>query len=420
MAFRFVHTADIHLDSPLRSLAMRNSDLAGLIGDASRQAFISIVDLCLSEGVDALIIAGDLYDGDQTSMKTARFLASQLARLHQAGIRVLKIRGNHDALSRISKQLVFPDTVTIFGGRSQSILHAAGGLDVRFHGLSFGSPKAPESLLGKFPGPSEGAVNVGIMHTSLAGAPGHDVYAPCSVADLHRHGYHYWALGHIHQRKVHDGACTVVMPGMPQGRDINEAGEKSATLVTVRDDQSIEIEEKPTSVAQFERVDVDVTGTVEWSDVVALIRSGLEVVRLSVKARHVVARVRLTGASPLSWAVIRDSDLLLAEAEQAGEQIGHMWVEKLELALSPGHEAKEFQSGADPTIELAKLMRANIEDEAFRAEARLLVSRMIGDLPPDARNFAGTDEEGQQLFLERVLARGTDLVTARLKGDRSR
>lgn len=117
MAFRFVHAADIHLDSPLRSLALRNLDLAELVGDASRQAFISIVDLCLEERVDALVIAGDLYDGDQTSMKTARFVATQIGRLLQAGIRVFKIRGNHDSLSRISKQLVFPDTVTIFSGR---------------------------------------------------------------------------------------------------------------------------------------------------------------------------------------------------------------------------------------------------------------------------------------------------------------
>src|SRR6478672_8310548 len=111
MAFRFVHTADIHLDSPLRSLALRNPDLAELVGDASRQALISIVDLCLAERVDALVIAGDLYDGDQTSMKTARFLASQMERLHQAGIRTYMIKGNHDALSKISKELVMPETV---------------------------------------------------------------------------------------------------------------------------------------------------------------------------------------------------------------------------------------------------------------------------------------------------------------------
>ncbi|WP_376703363.1 DNA repair exonuclease [Mesorhizobium sp. ISC25] len=414
MAFRFVHAADIHLDSPLRSLALRNPDLAELVGDASRQAFLAIVDLCLAERVDALVIAGDLYDGDQTSMKTARFLASQMSRLHQAGIRVFKIRGNHDAMSRISKQLVFPDTVTIFGGRAQAVVLAAGGLDVAFHGLSFANPKAPESLLPKYPAAREGAVNVGIMHTSLAGSPGHDVYAPCSVADLHGHGFDYWALGHIHARQVHPGAKAVVMPGMPQGRDINEAGEKSVTLVTIRDDRSVEIEERLTSIAQFERVSIDLTGTMEWSEVVGRVRSALEDMRASVRSRHAVVRLGLTGESPLSWALIRDRDLLLAEAEQAAEQTGDTWVEKLELDLAP--QSGETPDGiADPIIELAQSMRAAATSEAFRVEARALVQKMIADLPPDGRDFAGRDEAGLELFLDRVLASGADLVTARLK-----
>ncbi|RUV66276.1 MULTISPECIES: DNA repair exonuclease [unclassified Mesorhizobium] len=414
MAFRFLHTADIHLDSPLRSLALRNSDLAELVGDASRQAFVAIVDLCLAERVDALVIAGDLYDGDQTSMKTARFLASQMTRLHQAGIKVFKIRGNHDAMSRISKQLVFPDTVTIFGGRPQSVLQTAGGLDVIFHGLSFASPKAPESLLAKYTAAREGAVNVGIMHTSLAGSPGHDVYAPCSVADLHGHGFDYWALGHIHVRKVHPGASTVVMPGMPQGRDINEAGEKSVTLVTIRDDRSVEVEERLTSVAQFERVNVDLTATMEWSEVVGRIRSALADIRASVRSRHVVVRLGLSGASPLSWALIRDRDLLLAEAEQAAEQAGDTWVEKLELGLAPPR-TETSEGVADPIFELAESMRADASSEAFRAEARELVLKMVADLPPDGRDFAGKDEAALELFLDRVLASGADLVTARLK-----
>ncbi|MER9216102.1 DNA repair exonuclease [Mesorhizobium sp. M0663] len=414
MAFRFVHTADIHLDSPLRSLALRNPDLAELVGDASRQAFVSIIDLCLAEGVDALVVAGDLYDGDQTSMKTARFLASQMTRLHQAGIRVFKIRGNHDALSRISKQLVFPDTVRIFGGRPQSVLQAAGGLDVAFHGLSFANPKAPESLLPKYPAAREGAVNVGIMHTSLAGSPGHDVYAPCSIADLHGHGFDYWALGHIHVRQVPPGASTVVMPGMPQGRDINEAGEKSVTLVTIRDDRSVEIEEKLTSIAQFERASVDLTGTVEWSEVVGRVRSALEDIRGCVRSRHAVVRLGLAGASPLSWALIRDRDLLLAEAEQAAEQTGDTWVEKLELDLAP-QSSETADDVADPIFELAQSMRADVKSEAFRAEARALVQKIIADLPPDGRGFAGRDEAGLELFIDKVLASGADLVTARLK-----
>src|ERR1700733_13775917 len=121
MPFRFVHAADIHLDSPLKSLALRDPELAELIGNATRRAFAGIIDLCLAEQVDALLLAGDLYDGDQTSMKTARFLAEQLRRLHAAGIRVFVIRGNHDALSKITHELVFPDSVKIFGGRPEAV-----------------------------------------------------------------------------------------------------------------------------------------------------------------------------------------------------------------------------------------------------------------------------------------------------------
>lgn len=419
MAFRFVHTADIHLDSPLRSLALRNAGLAELVGDASRQAFAAIVDLCLAERVDALVIAGDLYDGDQTSMKTARFLASQMMRLHQAGVRVYMIRGNHDAMSRITKQLVLPDTVTIFGGRCQSVIQTGAGVDVAFHGLSFASPRAAESLLPKYTAPQEGAANIGIMHTSLAGSSGHDVYAPCNVADLHGHGFDYWALGHIHVRQVYSGASTLVMPGIPQGRDINEAGEKSVTLVTIRDDRSVEIEERLTSVAQFERVIIDLTGASEWSEAIVRIRAGLEQSREVARSRYLVARLGLVGTSALSWSLMRDRDLAVAEAEQAGEQVGDTWVEKLELDLSaPG--VGELASVADPTLELAESMRVNAASEAFRSEAREFVLKTIADLPPDARGFAGKDEAGLEQFLDDVLAGSIDLVTARLKAGATR
>lgn len=415
MTFRFVHTADIHLDSPLRSLALRNAELAEVVGDASRQAFVGIIDLCLVEQVDALVIAGDLYDGDQTSMKTARFLAAQMARLHEAGVRVFKIRGNHDALSRISKQLVFSELVTIFGGRAQSVLQTGSGLDVAFHGLSFANAKAPDSLLPRYPAPREGALNVGIMHTSLAGAPGHDIYAPCSVADLHRHGFDYWALGHLHARSVHGGASTVVMPGIPQGRDINEAGEKSVTLVTIRDDHSIELEERLSSIAQFERLSVDLSDTLEWSEAVSRIRSALEGKRGTVRSRHAVIRLQLTGQTPMSWSLIRDRDLLLAEAEQAAEQVGDTWIEKLELDTAP--PSSEAQgSAADPIFELVASMRAEGGSPAFRAEARSLIQKLVADLPAESRDFAGRDEAGLERFLDQVLASGSELVTARLRG----
>jgi DNA repair exonuclease SbcCD nuclease subunit len=204
------------------------------------------------------------------------------------------------------------------------------------------------------------------------------------------------------------------MPGMPQGRDINEAGEKSVTLVTIRDDRTVEIEERLTSVAQFERANADLTGTVEWSEVVGRIRSALEDIRASVKSRHAVVRLGLTGASPLSWALIRDRDLLLAEAEQAAEQAGDTWVEKLELDLSA--PSVEMPGGiADPVFELAQSMRADAGSEAFRAEAKAFIQKIVADLPPEGRDFAGKDEAALDVFLDRVLVSGSDLVTARLK-----
>jgi exonuclease SbcD len=210
MPFRFIHTADIHLDSPLCSLSLRDPDLASLIGDATRQALIATVDLCLEEQVNALIVAGDLYDGDQTSMKTARFLATQMERLHEAGINVYKIRGNHDALSKITQELLLPPSVTIFGARAEAIELPHNGLNIVIHGLSFAKPHARDSLLPKYKPPLSDAVNIGIMHTSLAGASGHDPYGPCNVADLHASGFDYWTLGHIHKRSHHLRRCHIV------------------------------------------------------------------------------------------------------------------------------------------------------------------------------------------------------------------
>jgi DNA repair exonuclease SbcCD nuclease subunit len=415
MPFRFVHTADLHLDSPLRSLALRNPDLAGLIGDASRQALIAIVDLCLEEQVDALIIAGDLYDGEQTSMKTARFLAGQLQRLHQAGVAVFKIRGNHDAMSRIANELVMPPSVKLFRGHAEAVEIVKGGLPVAIHGLSFAKPQAPESLLPKFRPPVGGAVNIGVMHTSLNGSAGHDVYAPCNVADLHASGFDYWALGHIHQRSQHPGQATVIMPGMPQGRDINEAGAKTVSLVTVAEDRTITVEERLTSIAAFERVDVDLSGIDAWRDAVTAIEAALGVQRDLTAAPHLVARLKLHGRTPLAWQIRRDVDRMQNEAEHRGERIGRTWIEKLELAVEPPAAGTET-AAADPVIELGALMRDEvIARSGFRDDIREMVRELLADLPPESREFAGRDEAGFERFIDTLLRDGAEDIAARMK-----
>lgn len=415
IVYRFIHAADIHLDSPLRSLALRNPDLAELVGNATRGAFTRIVDLCLAERVDALILAGDLYDGDQTSMKTARFLAGQLRRLHEAGIAVFIIRGNHDAISRITRELTLPENVTIFGGHAEAIaIERADRFPITIHGMSFAKPQAPESLLPKYRPAVAGAVNIGILHTSLGGAPGHDLYAPCGIADLQATGYDYWALGHIHKRAV-TGA--VVMPGMPQGRDINESGVKSVTLVTIDDNRAIRIEERPTSIAQFERVAVDASGMDDWRDLVAAIAAGLEQARELAGSDQLVARLRFSGATPLAWRMRADLDLLKSEAENRAAGIGACWIEALETdCRAPGAAPAPGASTADPLTELRRLITEEVIDtDDYKKELLGIAEELRGQLPAECRTLLGDDAYAFQAILDDLARDGADDVLARLQ-----
>jgi DNA repair protein SbcD/Mre11 len=416
MPYRFVHAADIHLDSPLRSLALRNRELAERIGNATRRAFVAIVDLCLDERVDSLLLAGDLYDGDQTSMKTARFLAAQLRRLHEAGIRVFVIRGNHDALSKITKELVFPDTVKVFGGRAEAIAldRAKGDFAVAVHGISFAQPHAPESLLPKFRPPIEDAVNIGLLHTSLAGAAGHDLYAPCSPIDLGNAGFHYWALGHIHKRSAIEGATAIVMPGMPQGRDINEAGAKSVTLVTIADDRSVRLEERLTSVAQFERVAVDLDGVDSWAAMAARIAKALEEASGAIQSEHLVARLSIRGATPLAWRIRRDFDLLKAEADERASVVGAVSIETIEVdCVAPG---AAVNAPADPLIDLRALISKEIApSQAYHAAVAAIADELRAQLPPEARGLFGKDEESFAAAAAQLSEQGAEDVLARLQ-----
>ncbi|PKA44569.1 DNA repair exonuclease [Rhizobium sullae] len=417
MAYRFLHTADIHLDSPLRTLALRNPELSEFIGLATRRAFVRVIDLCLEEQVDALILAGDLYDRDQTSMKTARFLAEQLQRLHTAGIRTFIIRGNHDALSKITAELIMPDSVKVFGAASEvvSIDRAPGGFPVAIHGLSFAKPHAPESLLKHYSLPVPDAVNIGVMHTSLGGSEKHDLYAPCSVADLQQSGFRYWALGHIHKRSIIEHpSSTIVMPGMPQGRDINEDGRKSVSLVTVRDDRSILIEERQTSVAQFDRLVVDVSRADDWKDLIGGIASKLEELRSNTASDHLVARIQITGRSKLAWRIRRDLDLLRTEMETRGSIIGKTWIDKVQSTCSAPEQAG-VQSGA--LEELATIMDGEISGSpAYRNELRNVADELRGQLPAELRDTFGADEEAFESILSSFTREGSANVLARLRG----
>ena len=411
MAFRFVHTADIHLDSPLKSLALRDEEIAEIVGNATRQALERTVDLCLEEDVDALMIAGDLFDGDQRSVKTAIFLNTQMRRLTENGIQVFIIRGNHDAESSITRHLSLPDGIHVFTGHGGVV--EIGDRDVAIHGVSFARPELPESLLPKYRQPLPDCTNIGLLHTSLAGAEGHDVYAPCSLADLTAHGFDYWALGHVHKRQIHaETPCTVVMPGMPQGRDIGESGPKSVTLVTIADDGSISLDERITGVAQFERISLDLSGKDEWRDVLRAMKLALEEGRGDAVSDHLIARIDIVGRTPLASRLRRDADVLLGEARQAAA-VGHTSVEKLSVDVRPPI-ATVPTTGHDPLTELRTLMTTDVlTSNAHRAAARAVVEELQRQLPPELRVTFGDSDAELDRSIARLIRQGGEDVLAR-------
>ncbi len=419
MPFSFVHTADIHLDSPLRSLALRDPDLAELIGNATRQAFERTIDLCLDERVDALAIAGDLYDGEQTSIKTALFLAAQLRRLDEAGIRTFIVRGNHDAQSKISssRELTLPESVKVFGGRGEALEldRPRGEIPVAIHGVSFAKPQAPESLVPKFRPAVADAFNIGLLHTSLGGSPHHDTYAPCSVAELVETGFDYWCLGHIHKREVHGENPFIVMPGIPQGRHVGEDGPRSVTMVRVADDRSVSCREHSVCVAQFARVTVDLTGVERQHEMTRRIGAKLEEARAGIPADHAVVRLELCGQTALNWQLRRNPETTKAEAQDRASTISRTWIEKVELATrEPGTPGTDI----GPVSELAQTMRGQAQrtDESFQEAAREAMEELNRVLPPEARHILGDSEEERAQILDTLIAEGCEAVLAHLRG----
>lgn len=403
---RILHTADVHLDSPLRSLALRDPELRDRVRTSSRTALTRIVDTALAEEVAALLIAGDLFDGAERSARTAAFLTLQLERLRERGIRAFYIKGNHDAENPLTGELTLPDNVHVFDGRGGKVQLAE---DVWIHGVSFANRHAPESLLPKFPAPVEGAVNIAMLHTSLAGAKGHDPYAPCTVGELTAAGFDYWALGHVHRRQVHSKAPWIVMPGTPQGRDMGEPGPKSATLLTI--DNAIEIEEVPTSAVEFLHIQVDVADTDSDDALRDMLRRTLRDTARNLVSESGVVRLELAGSTRRRWQVLRDQDVWKETAAQYARETGTLWLDKVVFDLSdtaePGHSA---------TDELAGIMKTIREEPGFSETCRAEIEGILQELAPQRRAELLPDEAAMNQLARRLAEAGANRILARMKG----
>lgn len=412
--FRFVHTADLHLDSPLKSLALRDPELKQQVGIGTRETFAKIVNLCIEEKVDALLIAGDLYDSDQTSMYTARFLANQMQRLHQEGIRVFIIKGNHDAGSVITGQLIFPDSVKIFSIKAETVNMTKGDLNIAIHGVSFPNRPVPESLVPKFPNPNQGMFNIGMLHTSLGGAQGHDTYAPSNINELQQVGYDYWALGHIHKQSCHKGETTVVMPGIPQGRNIGEDGEKTVSLVSVDETGITDLQQVSLSVLQFERVEIDVSDITEWRELVVTTHKSIQQLMRTLSHKIYVLRLNLLGTTDLNWRIRRDSGILLEEARRIVDDNHEFWIEKVEINTQGKAINDNNKAYVGALANLAFLEDTEIPHSVLK-EIEDYTETILRALPASSKKVLGETEDDKNKIVEELLKEGISDTLAYLR-----
>ena len=360
---RFLHAADLHLDSPLRGLDRYEGAPVDEVRGATRRAFESLIAVARRERVDLVVIAGDLYDGDWPDYNTGLFFIKGVAQLAEEGIPVAIVRGNHDAASRLTKALRLPANVHQFADASPETKPFA-NIGIAVHGQSFATAAVTDDLAAGYPRPLAGYFNLGLLHSALDGRPGHDPYAPTTLDVLRGKGYDYWALGHVHAREIVSRDPWVVYPGNLQGRHIREQGAKGCELVTV-EDGSIATESVALDVLRWSEIAIDVGG---MPDLDALLdRAAVDVRTELSKAdgRIVGVRLRLHGAGAVHREVSARPEVIAEQfrAVALDASGGNAWVEKVDLRVRPPFEIDRFAAGDDPVALLVREIKALGQDQ---------------------------------------------------------
>lgn len=410
---KFIHTADIHLDSPLHRLEAYEGAPVEEIRQASRRAFENLIDLATEEAVDFLLIAGDLFDGDWKDYNTGLYFIKQVRRLGEAGIRIFIISGNHDAAGRMTRILPYPDHVHVFSSRKPET-HILENLKTAVHGQSFAKAAITDNLVPDYPEPVSGHFNIGLLHTSLSGRPGHESYAPCLQSDLVNKGYDYWALGHVHQFETISRQPPIVFPGCIQGRHIRECGAKGCVLVTVQEGAPVEIERYDIDVIRWEPLHIDLQDAVTFDELLDRFQAAFETVLDRHEPKPVAARVTFEGATDLHARLAADPEgLRQAVRSTAMARFGERaWIEKVIARTAP-----KTRPVADPgpLRELSALVEDLTADEADLKALGSALSSLFQKLPPDYRQGEARLNPDDPRQIRELVAQAHALLVHRLK-----
>ena len=416
--FRFLHAADIHLDSPLVGLERYELAPIAATRSATRRAFENLVQLAIDEQVAFVVLAGDLFDGKPKDYSTGLFFVDQMAKLEQAKIEVFVVAGNHDFTSNITKHLRPPKNVQFFGTKKAET-HILESLQVAIHGQGFASRAVSEDLAAGYPARSAGMFNLGLLHTSLDGRVGHGTYAPTSVQVLTQKGYEYWALGHVHKREIVSKAPWIVFPGNLQGRHAGETGAKGCVLVTVENGSVKGIEERAVDVMRWAecRVALDACQTV--NDVLDRVEVALQQEAKASDGRMLAVRIHLHGTVPCFHELKARRDHVTNEIRGLAcrATAAEVWIEKVQFsATAPQTPSAALAQQESEGGILSELAGGATTPEELRS-LREALSDLRKALPVDLTEGEDAIDLDSPEFLEALAADAREILLARLSDE---
>lgn len=387
---KFIHAADLHIDSPMRGLdAYAGSPVERLRG-ATRRALIALVDLALREEVDLVLLVGDVFDRDLGDFHAAMFFRQQMIRLTGSGIRVFVVKGNHDAEGQIGKKLPEVAGLHVFGSRTGEVVDIL-ELETAVHGRSFTEREVREDLVPSYKSALPGRFNIGLLHTSLTGRTGHEPYAPTDVATLSAKGYDYFALGHVHMREVvQEANPRIVFPGNLQGRHVGETGSKGCELVTVDGGRIVASAHVSLDVVRWHQIVISAEGLETLTQLAIRFQEACSALVVSLEDRLHVLRVTVEGASMLHAEESVEPGTLAASLQAATQEFtaADLWIESVRLNMSSPIDRSSLAEREDA---VGEVMRLIVELRADDARLEDWVRQSLDKMPVLPSELLDTD-----------------------------
>ncbi|WP_174730574.1 metallophosphoesterase family protein [Mesobacillus harenae] len=394
-AIKFIHAADLHLDSPMVGLRHLPAQLFKRLQESTFTALENIINAAIRYEVDFVILAGDLFDGEDRSIRAQSRLMKELGRLSKRDIPVYLVHGNHDHLGGSWVKMSVPENVHVFLENVETKFYEKNdGTAVHLYGFSYSKRHVEERMIDYYEREEGADFHIGILHGHYEGSSQHGKYAPFFLKDLTSKRFDYWALGHIHQRLVLSEQPPIIYPGNPQGRNRKEQDEKGCYLVDL---SSAGCSTKFINTADivWKAVSVDCGQVRNYDDLYKVCRDIMEETRQKGKGTLLSLHIKdLSLTLDSLTEIIENGELLEILNDEEKDEASFVWVfksdytEAIDTNRDAYKEQGDFYSDLFSAIDRLENIDEPLEPLFQHSSARRYLSQLSADEKAELLNQA--------------------------------